>query len=570
MNYDILDIYYPDFSELDPERVEEIRDALARRLEKAGESGTDTSPNSVFGDLYVTPAAWHLTAAEEARNRFMTDLDPANAAEGVVWNCDFVERFLKNFGIYDETGQPGYGLVRLVFEDRQERTLDRGTVFFVSGGSYKPSLRFPGPLSLLPLGAAGNEKENIAWYSPLAPGKWAVDVLVSGEAKNPVNNGASVTFDREIDGLRAAKVLGDFGDGIPPSSLQELARRARSTFYARTPSTRGGVKSYLNHLYPDIVTVSATVSGDQEMTRDSSNPLVVRAGKMDVHARSCFFVQDTVTIPVRYISTTNGMRFVGKLELPEIPVRLLSFYGSGTPIVPTVYSASSDPERLPGLSSAYGSSEDLWVSFPMPTTDGSPDMSLYTDDDGDYGLLDVDYEFDRTLRTAVEALSGADSSPVGLDTAVRWFVPVEISRMTISYVRKAGVKMDLPLAKKEILRVYNSHSYDSPAGPAAIADAMAAAGAVSVVSIRLDAHVRYSVANKVWVSGEYPEPKDQASFAAFTAGCKEIPGRAVTNLYEPSGEYLAQYPEFHAASGDRNISWILDDAAVEFVEENCI
>jgi hypothetical protein len=55
----------------------------------------------VIGDLIVTPQAYVITALEEGVSKILSDVSLENVSNGIVYNCDFVKQYLKNFGVDD-------------------------------------------------------------------------------------------------------------------------------------------------------------------------------------------------------------------------------------------------------------------------------------------------------------------------------------------------------------------------------------------------------------------------------------------------------------------------------------
>lgn len=576
MNVDLLATYYPSLQELDRARVLQNRRALEQRFRDAGHDA-DTAPNSPFGDLFVTPAAEHITALEEAWRRFLNDLDPENAAKGEVTNCDFVRAFLNNFGLYNPDDHRSYGLLRLTFSSNVERNVDRSTLFRFSATSiYRPYLSYAGPLKVLPAGTTGNPGENWLPLVPFDDDTWVADILVEGDPGSVVSSGALAEVNSEVDGLTEATALSDYVSGFPSLKIQDLARRTRYNFHSRTPNTRTGVVSYLNQRAPEISSVGCLVSGDPEMARDLSNPMGLSAGKMDVLVRADAPVVDSVTVELPWIEVdgSGNRKFVGVLELPEIPVRVLSITTGGRAIAYDLVSVSKDPARFPGVSAAFGDQEMLVAEFNMPTDPDTEDPLVTLDtrvEDGVtryYGRFQIRYEFDPYLRMASEFLKG-DDLPVGLDTYVRYFNPVEITDLEVHFNRKSGVRLDLAGARLEILQFFNRHTFDNPALGAAVVDAMYYAGAHSVVDINLDAEVRFSAANKVYTGNSFAAPTGYATYAAFAAQVSNLPVKEVTSVYEPDFS-LAPVAPTYAASGPRSVSWLLNGTSLHFIENRSV
>lgn len=565
--YDFLTFYYPKFSELSLERIQEMREA-ASVLIREGSPEVDTGPNSPFGDLFVSPAAPGMAGSEVAWNRLLSDLNPENVEKGIAYNCDFLRQFYLNLGIQDEETQRSYGLLRLVFSSSVERELDRSTTFLVNEGSYRPFAPFAGPIRLLPPGESGTVGENFLNYAFYGVESWAVDILVFGEAgQTPAAAGAAVEIDRTLPGLAAGVTLSEFRGGTTPVRLQDLARRARHNFYSRTPTTRGGATNLIHQQFPEMTLTGCTVSGDPEQVRDVVNPAQVAAGYLDLMVRTETLQEDTVTVRVRQAVDGEGETiYWGWMDLPEIPILILSMTNNGREQVRTLYSVSTDP-HAPGLSAAYGPSERLLLKIPYTETSGVPNVRVQLDEEGVYADIVVRYLFDPNLKICQEFMRSDENIPAGLRLYTRWFVPVYVESLEVVFNRKAGVALNLETARADILSAFNSHRFEQPASAAMIDAALYYAGAHSVRSVSLAAEVRYSVATRVWSGTTFEEPTDQAGWEDFEAACLDVPEKSINTIYAPDFDLIdTEVPSTYAASGDRNVSYVLSSSNLKLTE----
>lgn len=575
---DILSIYWPNDDEVPDDRVLAIRADLAARTRKAWPS-TDTSPNSVFGDTYLSPAAFNIACCEIAWGRLLSDLDPENAAAGTVYSCDFVEAFLKNFGLYNAADNRSTGILRLVFSDNLEREIDRSTQFRIGDMTYRMVLPHEGPLTLLAAGVAGNVGENFRNYAPYTVSSWVVDVLVQGNPGTSAEAGATVEVDREVDGLVAVTALSDFSTGYPPDRIQDLARRTRHNFHSRTPNTRTGAVNYINQRFPDIVTTGCLVSGDPELARDVANTGQVAAGKMDVLVRADEPLPDSSTQYVRYITTGNDggtpvRKFVGLVHLPETAIEFTAVTHAGVPVEAVFHSVTADPAAFPGLTASYGSRELFLVEFDMPYDGDQPLVNLVTGTEGDETVFKAafrfDYLFDPHLKMVQDILGEGDDVPVGLDSYVRYFTPVKVHGLEVTFNRKSGVQLNLSQARQEILQSFNRHSFDNPATAASIADSFAYAGAHSVVKMEIHGTVRFSPATMMWAGDTFELPVDEATYEAYMADTVPVPVHTVTSIYEPGFDFIDTEDGTFAASGPRSVTWMLSTADLTFVENRSV
>lgn len=568
--YDFQEIYYPKEGELDLERVRETRSIQSLRV-RASYPTADTAPNSPFGDTHISPAAFQAAGMEEAVNRILSDLDPENIAKGVAYNCDFVRAFLKNFGIYDESSQASYGILRMIFTDRSAREIDRSIQYRIGDGIYRAYLPFPGPLNLLAPGETGSAGVNSRNYSPYSTDGWAVDLLIMGEAGNLAPAGTQAEIDTLIPGLVAASALSNFRGGTSPGQLQELARQVRSNFYPRTPVSRGGAMNMVRQRFPEITSVASVVSGDVEMVRDAVNPGQVAAGRIDLLVRSADLIEDAVELRLNRGLTEDGATYAysGWLELPETPIRIVAVAFQGIPLAHEIYSVTGDAKK-PGLSAAYGTAERLFIRVPEAYVSSTPVINPSIDPDDSslqFARFTIQYEFDPDLKTVQEFIAGDENTPAGVDLYVRWFVPMEISDLRVEFNRSSGVSLNLTSARADILAAYNSHTIDNPATPAVIADAMLYAGAHSVSKVTMTGEIRFSVAGKVYLGALLETlPSSPSTWQAFVDDCEDVPEPAVTSAYEPQTSFIDTDDGTFAASGNRNVSWLLDSSNLELVE----
>ena len=133
MATDFISTYVPAFVELTAEEVSDCRERLATLFSTMFHD-IDTAPNTVTGDLILTPQAYQIAALEKGMDRFMSDLDLGNVANGNVYNCDFVGKYLSNFAVANSTELRSSGVIRLVFTRESTYILDRGRQFKI--GDY--------------------------------------------------------------------------------------------------------------------------------------------------------------------------------------------------------------------------------------------------------------------------------------------------------------------------------------------------------------------------------------------------------------------------------------------------
>ena len=128
MAIDFINTYFPDVADVDEASLLSARQRLDTFL-KQKFPNLDTRPNSVFGDLGLSPYAYLVACHEIAMGRFMSDLDLEQVANGVIYNCDFVKKYIQNFATVDQTTLQSSGVIRLVFCNNDSYTIDRRARF---------------------------------------------------------------------------------------------------------------------------------------------------------------------------------------------------------------------------------------------------------------------------------------------------------------------------------------------------------------------------------------------------------------------------------------------------------
>jgi hypothetical protein len=518
MNYDIITTYFPSFAELADADIKNMRDRLSAILH-AAYPDIDFRPGTAAGDLVLTPFA-HLACAQEiAMNRFLSDLDLANVAQGIIFNCDYVTRYLKNFAVYAQDTLQSTGVVRLTFTADQAYEIDRRAQYQFGTDTFQLRLPDPGPMEILAVGIPREAGVNSRNLVELTPGVYVVDVPVTGVMTSQISAGDSGTTDYPITQMSAINALADFDFGLPPSSLAVLAQKTRDTFYSCTPNTRGGAAAFLQKEFPQLVGNSPVLNGDQEMMRATVNALGLTNGALDLYVQSSQTVVETQVIKVPYFSGQGGGRFIVKLALANIPFSLDSVTSMGAPTLileDIVTFSRSQSTQAPMASCAYSGLEDLWLTIGMPR-DGSSNPLIPVDIDEDSnqsGLFTLVYRYDPLLPPIIDLMTSAATTPPGVSTLTKGFVPLFIDSMTVNYRRLRGMTVLVDQARTEILAYVNNLAYPRVYANTKVADSMFYAGASDVVSIDIQAHLQWSVGQRILT----PAAPDPTTYAGALSG----------------------------------------------------
>lgn len=576
---DIIATYFPALTEIPEDKLRDTRARLLAYL-AAGWPDLDMRPNSVFGDRVLTPFTYLVAAAETAQGRFMSDLDLENVAKGVIYNCDFVRRYLKNFAITEQSTLTSSGIIRITFAADQAYIIDRRARYRFGTDVFDLRLFQDGPLYIQPVGTPPSAELNTCNLVEITDGVYVADVPVTGAMTTPVLAGDTATTDFLPDGLLEVAALTNFQYGLPPESLPVLAQKTRETFYSASLNSPGGVRRYLTKEFPDLTGISAVTTGDAEMIRDVVNPLGFADGRLDVYARSAGYAfTETQIVRLPWVPEQDAQvvgRFIGELKLSHPPYLINRIEAVAAPTLnlddgagsQLIFSRSRDYNRAPMVSAAYTSLERLWLSIAMPKDGITPLIPLDIAGDGSQSaLFRIVFRTDP-LRDVVErAIGSRDTAPVGVDVLVRGFIPVVIDQLVVRYSRSRGTTVALDTARKEITDLFSSLSYPRPYSDSRIYDAMLFAGAEDVRSITCRAHVAWSVANRILPPG-VPAP-DEDHGAAVAAALQPLPitigdSRGLMPAYRDQG--LATVSATFEAIGPRNIMFILDASVIEFEE----
>ena len=358
--------YIPAIDELSQETLLHVRERLVAYLKTSEEfSDLDVRPNSVVGDLVISPIAHMLASLEVGMNRIMSDIDLANVSQGTIYNCDFVKQYLNNFGEGQVYEYPSTGVVQLTYSDPRTKLLDYGTkfIFAADGGDYiyelidvDNNITLRSPFEKLDLNNP-NEKKLVK----VGENRFVVNVAVRGPAGVGVNADTVPSTDIPHSSLIGAKALGDFDRGTLPENVMELALKVQKTYYSSSLNNRSGAVSFLLQTFPELRGVSAVINGDIEMERNKANILGVQQGALDVFvkSRNRYLVTEQ---DIKMVFDNERDLWVGSVDVIEPMLWLDGIYRAGSTVkseVLNTYGRSIDRATCPGLTGAYSKYERL-------------------------------------------------------------------------------------------------------------------------------------------------------------------------------------------------------------------
>lgn len=398
--------YLPDSADISAETLADVRTRLSTYITNQFGDAIDTSPNSVFGDLILGPLSHLIAAFEMAAGRIFSDIDLANVAAGTVYNCDFVQRYLENFGLSQRNSTNTTGVVRVTFSEPGTYIFDAGTVFSftdANGEHFFEMADVTDQLTIKTNLESGQETSSLKQLNRLSDIEYVVNIPVLGNAGVSVSKNATAKSNLSFSEISSITAVTDFDPGVLPENVMELAHKSRDTYYAASLSSRNGALSFLLQTYPELQGVSPTVSGDLEMLRGKNNAFGIKQGVMDIFIKSKKNLI-TTTVNQRLAYNSNTDRWIGVLEKPQGPaMHLRSFNISNSSESYEsfeIFSKASDLSKYPGISHTYSSNEALGIVLyapqePSNTTPASIEHT--TTIPADLGILNITGNYEGAL-----------------------------------------------------------------------------------------------------------------------------------------------------------------------------
>lgn len=585
---DFITTYMPAYAELDPNDVRATRERLEKFI-RVSFPDLDINPNTVVGDLIVTPQAFTIAAVEEGMDRFMSDLNLGNVADGVIFNCDFVEKYLGNFAAYRTANLRASGVVRLEFSENKDYYLDRRIRFSLGDEIFSIYLPYPGEFHICQVGATREQNENGVTLKDTGSGTFFADVPVvgnTGDVEITAGTRGLISTD-EFSELMSIHALDDFNSGNETVTLPELAKRTRETIYAASMNTRQSAIRYVYDMCPFVEGAYAVKNGDREMLRDYHNPYGISAGCVDIYVRSkSYDFTEEQTLKLYYNADTDC--FEGEFPYTGQIYHFESVTNAAVPHVADLpHTIISTNDAGIGALAAYTEKEKLFIAvsnYPEDTNAApSVNNSAYdvnSDDNGEqYAMFTLRYQTDPLQQSIAQTVEGPDFEPVNTSVMVRGFIPIIIDSFDVVYVKNPGVVPLLDEAEASIKAYLASITYGSAFSEAEIADIMRIAGVKYMKRIRVRARVQWSVGDAIGTYDNDNNPKDFSTLvrvsdnehAAQYTGINTQTAVASINsseglrlMYPGSGSSLT--PDSMFACSIRNVRYYLMENALTFSE----
>jgi hypothetical protein len=510
MNF--IEEYYPDLGEISTADMATARAFVVTTLQPYF-VGVDLSPGTVTGDGVISPLAAGLAAAAVANDRLMSDLNLENVAAGLIYSCNFVQKYLGNFAVYDVENMRGTGLVRLTFSTSSTTTV-QSTARFKFGGTSEFNLRLSDAytqyITILAAGSAHTGAADTYVLAQTSYTTWAVDVPLEGVVTDAIARGTNGTATEVADTLIGIAAATDFLPGVPSATLPDLARFARSMATSLTSGNRAGTRSLVLRNWPETRMVSPIITGDAEMQRTvAGGAMILQQPAMDIFIRSARDQQvETQTVRLNYAEVADGdgtsNRFRGYVNFLHRPSKILSVEwagGAGYIDTTTWYTRTSRVD-LHGSLHCGSRFEELYVDV-EPTIDVVTNMPvIQMSDDIEmsppqlFAMFTITYEADPLLEMMSSVLEARDNTPAGVDVIVKGGPVVDVEAMTIRYTKKKGTRTLLAAARENIVEYMRTAGYPDVFSQTAIIDIMRYAGADRTVSIECTGHVSATPATK--------------------------------------------------------------------------
>jgi hypothetical protein len=312
----------PSFSDYKPFPVDmPVRDVLAARSRlvqyfKDQFLDIDVRPQTVAGDLMITPAAYLETAIEKGVDAMLADMNPDNMRSGNILFPEVASKILAMFGAPTTPEVPSYAVVRILSSRNLATRLEAPVNFTFNGEVFLPMYASRGAVAIGPDGAAGYQYT----FHPVAQGLFAAYIPVVGPAGTQVSRGQAGTleFEDALDHIQGVDIERLISGGLLEETISRRAQRAFASFARPGFSTRENMRSYLARAYPWVTRSFVSGSGDAEMSRVSGNILGIKIPTTDIYVRSVgTFTPFTETIPLKYNgSDPDNPQWVGGLAAP--------------------------------------------------------------------------------------------------------------------------------------------------------------------------------------------------------------------------------------------------------------
>lgn len=554
MQINFLDTYTPSTLELNDQDVRSTREQLCNYTTVAFPDIAN-NPGTVVGDLIITPQSYVITAVQQGIQNVLSDLSLENVANGVVYNCDFVNQYIKNFGVNTSAYYPSSGILRLVFSINKDYELDRSTQFKIGDAIYSIYLPNKGNFTCLATDSTAEEGTNVSRLKDTGSGMWFCDVPVIGKVGEVnIPQGTMADINVIIPELFSITALVQFGSGIILDSLDNLAKKTQTTMFSASLNTRYGAIQYVNTTCPFVESTYALRDGDKDLLRTYKNKYGIASGCLDIFARSKSY-EFTEQQQVKLVLNRDTNMLEGNWNYVGQPYHLESITHPNVPVKDLedreIYS-TSDPQLGLGAIAAYTKYEKLFIKL-----ENNADFDLQLDDDGnEYSYFTVTYQTDPMFPAIQQTLENEDYAPINSNILVRGFIPIIISQFDIHYTKLPGVLPDLEDAKNRIKFYIGNLGAPNQFSIAEIAKIMQESGVNYMKNIDVTARVQWTLGSHIQnIDGELEPVLDT-----------QIKSVDELRAYYPNTDKTLTYQDMYACS-PKIIRYFVLENAINFKEE---
>lgn len=559
MDINFLETYTPSTLELDIKEVQNTRQALSQYATLSFPDVAN-APGTVLGDLIITPQSYIISALQKGISNVLSDLVIENTANGIVYNCDFVKQYLKNFGVDTSEYQPSSGVVRLIFSENKEYILDRGTQFKLDNSIY--SIYLPNDGDFMCLQSTGTLKEGVngCVLKDTGNGSWFCDVPVLGRVGEvSITTGTSGLISQLIPELISVQALTDFSPGVLSDSIQNLAKKTQTTMFSASLNTRYGAVQYINTTCPFVLSAYALRDGDRELLRTYRNSYGIASGCLDVFVRSNSY-QFTEKQQVKLTLNTEEDCLEGDWHYVGQPYHLESITHpaiDAKDLEDREIISYSDPSLKLGATAAYTKHEKFKIKLKnLKNAAGDSMFPMTLDNDGNlYTYVTVTYQTDPMFLNIAQTLENKDYAPINSNILVRGFIPVIISQFNVVYTKLPGIVPDLETAKDKIKIYLGNLGMPNQFSIAEIAQIMKEAGVNYIKNIEVTANVQWSIGDTIQnINGELEKTK-----------VTEIRGADDLRVYYPNKDETITFETMYACS-PKMVRYFLLENSINFNE----
>lgn len=528
---------YINFSqEIDSAIIQDVESRI-RTLLKRKWIDLDTNPSSVFGNLFLTPAARVIALMEQTTNCVLSDLNLENALNGIVCDCDFLQNYLKGLGVNSLAEVNTTAMVRITFNTNARYKIDQGELLlfnddyvfsFVHGNNptiviepyYYPKINSS---QISYIGGKGIERpdyvNNIYQLSAsnvtfnnvsVVASEFFVDLPVYGPASAQVSAGTTATIDEhfgyetvetwvvndedEVEGpkevsnvnlandyITSITMLQDVSPITTPTNIAELIELTQKIKPTAALTTRAGVTSFITNNFPSIVGTSTVLYGDYEMVRATNDTTQDVFPAVDIYNKGV----STLLECVEYCPTTN--KGTQSFPLQHMPIKI-----TGISYLSNISSSTEETQLdIPYFPSNVLSFGGTYKNSTVFSGHKAYTINASTDTYNIQGntFVKLSYLYDPTQEAIGKTILSDSCGPI-LNILSRPFFPIHIRSITIDYKKQAGKFFDRQVAIDEIYNFINNLVYPVVYDDAYIGDIIIGNGATSIDSITVNCYVQ--------------------------------------------------------------------------------